>query len=124
MSAIVSSEKRPGYLLIKCLGSMKNVDELRVFSQLIYEEIIKDNYTRILLRNDVSLPVNPIEYYELVKSYAEDLPDDIRMLKLANVVKPEHHEMIKFWETVCVNRGYNFHGFISEEEGVKWLIQD
>src|SRR6478752_9134026 len=120
MSAIVSSESRPGYILIKCSGSMRNVDELRVFSQLIYEEIIKDTHTRILLRNDVSLPVNPIEYYELVKSYAEDLPDEIRMFKLANVVQPEHHEIIKFWETVCVNRGYNFHGFISEEEGLVW----
>ena|SRR6478609_6330359 len=125
MSYLVTSEKRPGYLLIRCAGVTKNLDDMRALAQKVYEEFIKDRHAKVLLLNtEVAFPTSTIDYYELVNFYTEELPEEIRRLKLASIVRSEDIEMIKFWETVCVNRGFNYHGFTSEAEGTKWLMEE
>ncbi|HNY51504.1 MAG TPA: hypothetical protein PLV50_09085 [Smithella sp.] len=42
-------------------------------------------------------------------------------VKIALIVKPEHFEQFKFFETVCVNRGFLISIFQDKEKAMTWL---
>lgn len=42
--------------------------------------------------------------------------------KIALVIKPEHSEHFKFFETVCLNQGFLISIFQDREEAISWLI--
>jgi hypothetical protein len=45
-----------------------------------------------------------------------------RGIKIAEVVKPEHKDFFKFFELVCVNRGFSFSVFNEKESALDWLL--
>lgn len=45
-------------------------------------------------------------------------------IKVAEVVKPEHRKFFDFFETVCVNRGYDFSIFEEEKGALEWLLKE
>jgi hypothetical protein len=47
----------------------------------------------------------------------------ILRIKIAEVIKPEHLEHFKFFETVCINRGYQVSIFQDKENALSWLLQ-
>lgn len=118
------AETKEEYLLIKSTGSLGNLEELRAHSNDTYAVVAKHPFTQVmLLNNTMHYIVDLIPYYELVSFYSEDFPVEVRRLKVALVVAPQYDELGKFWETLCVNRGYNFHSFISEAEALNWLTR-
>jgi hypothetical protein len=44
-------------------------------------------------------------------------------IKIADVVKPEHAEHFKFFETVCRNQGLQVSIFQNKEKALFWLLQ-
>ncbi|MFN8598466.1 MAG: hypothetical protein U0559_20055 [Anaerolineae bacterium] len=43
-------------------------------------------------------------------------------IKIAEIIQPEHSEHFKFFETVCVNQGYQFAVFQDRDEALAWLL--
>lgn len=63
-----------------------------------------------------------LDHYELPMQYKEEgLPHS---MKVALVVPddPDLRQMAKFYETVCLNRGWNVHCFERRDQGVEWLL--
>jgi len=47
----------------------------------------------------------------------------ILRIKIAEIIKPEHLEHFKFFETVCINRGYQISIFQDKEKALSWLLK-
>ena len=43
-------------------------------------------------------------------------------IKIAEVVRPEHIVHFRFFETVCINRGYKFSIFHNKASALTWLL--
>jgi hypothetical protein len=66
-----------------------------------------------------SVSGNTIEIYNRPQGLSEiGVPS---MVKIAEVVLPEHKEHFDFLETVCRNRGFGFHIFDDRELAIQWL---
>lgn len=46
----------------------------------------------------------------------------IMKIRIAEVIKPEHMEHFKFFETVCVNQGFQMSMFRDREKALAWLL--
>ena len=46
----------------------------------------------------------------------------VRKARIAEVVNMEHLDFFSFFETVCVNQGYDFRIFSEKECALKWLL--
>ncbi|MDY6954484.1 MAG: hypothetical protein SWE60_23515 [Thermodesulfobacteriota bacterium] len=44
-------------------------------------------------------------------------------IKIAEIIKLEHWEHFKFFETVCVNSGYRVSIFQDKEKALSWLLE-
>src|SRR6185312_7371533 len=117
MNLTITGQKRDGYLFIESKGIVENVDELMAHSRMIYEEIAKHDFKKILVYEpETSLPLDLIPHFDLVKSYIEQYPAHIRELTIAVVVAS--------WEAVCQSRGLQYYVFTSLEEAVNCLIEE
>lgn len=45
-------------------------------------------------------------------------------IRIAEVIRPEHKEFFKFFETVCINRGYSFSIFHNKTDALEWLLRN
>jgi len=43
-------------------------------------------------------------------------------IKIAEIIKPEHWEHFRFFETVCRNRGYQLSVFEDKDKALAWLL--
>jgi hypothetical protein len=46
----------------------------------------------------------------------------ILKIKIAEIIRPEHVEHFKFFETVCRSRGYQLSVFQDKDEALAWLL--
>ena len=119
MDAKMSSHQEEDYLLIKTSGTIKSWIE---FSKQLYEEITKFDCKMIVIDHmELEFPTCLTDYCELVNFYAQNLPFDIRLWKLAVVSDPKYKAIADFWETYCHNRGYRYKAFICMEDAVAWI---
>ncbi|SRR6185312_3932467 len=125
MNLTITGQKRDGYLFIESKGIVENVDELMAHSRMIYEEIAKHDFKKILVYEpETSLPLDLIPHFDLVKSYIEQYPAHIRELTIAVVVADPYKEVVASWEAVCQSRGLQYYVFTSLEEAVNCLIEE
>ena len=125
MNLTIASQKRDRYLFIESKGTLENVDELMAHSRLIYEEIHKYDFKKILIYEpETSLPLDLVPHFNLVKSYIEQYPPDIRELMVAVVVADNYKEVAATWETICQSRGLKYFVFTSLEDAVNCLVEE
>jgi hypothetical protein len=43
-------------------------------------------------------------------------------IKIAEIIRPEHAGHFKFFETVCINQGYQLSVFQDKDEALIWLL--
>lgn len=123
MEISITSQSKKDYLLIETKANIESKEELMKQSQLIYEEIIRHPFKKILIdERETHLPDNLYAFFDLVKGYVEAFPSTIHELKIAIVVAKEYKEMADTWETLCVSRKLNYFGFTSLEDAEKWLL--
>jgi hypothetical protein len=72
-------------------------------------------------RNIHSVSGDVVDVYSRPKQFQE--MGVIHGIKIAEAIKPEHKEFFKFFETVCVNRGYSFSIFYDKETALEWLLK-
>jgi len=123
MDLTITSQKKEEYLLIESKGSLKTKDDLLRHSQMIYEEIIKHDFHKILINEpETHFPLELFPYFNLVKEYIDNFPPEIRYLKIAVVVSGEYTQVAESWETLCVSRGLQYFVFTSFKEASNWLL--
>jgi hypothetical protein len=47
----------------------------------------------------------------------------ILKIRIAEIIKPEHLKHFKFFETVCVNQGYQISIFQDKNDALSWLLE-
>jgi hypothetical protein len=73
-----------------------------------------------LLQTQLLRELSP--YFDLVKSYIENFPPEVRTLKIAVVVDKRYKEIAASWESVCVSRGFQYFAFTSMNDARHWLV--
>jgi hypothetical protein len=43
-------------------------------------------------------------------------------IKIAEIIRPEHEELFKFFESVCINQGYRLSVFQEKDQALTWLL--
>jgi len=125
MNVTIAAQKRDGYLFIESKGTLENIDELMAHSRMIYEEITKHDFKKILVYEpETSLPLDLVPHFKLVQSYIEQYPPDIRELTIAVVVADNYKEVANTWETICQSRGLQYFVFTSLEDAVNCLVEE
>jgi hypothetical protein len=125
MNVTIAAQKRDGYLFIESKGTLENVDELMAHSRMIYEEITKHDFKKILVYEpETSLPLDLVPHFKLVQNYIEQYPPDIRELTIAVVVADNYKEVAATWETICQSRGLQYFVFTSLEDAVNCLVEE
>lgn len=125
MSISITSQNRNEYLFIESKGSIDNVDELMAHSRMIYDEISKHHFKKILIYEpETTLPLDLIPHFNLVKSYMDHYPSDIRELTIAVVVDEKYKEVAATWETICQSRGLQYFVFTSLDDAITFLTDE
>lgn len=113
--------EEPRYLEIITRGNA-NKDGSLAMAQAVANEMRSHRLTRALIDH------RKIETVEGVTIDIYDRPRMFRLIgmifniKIAEIIKPAHIEHFKFFETVCVNQGYEFSMFQEKEKAEKWLL--
>jgi hypothetical protein len=71
-------------------------------------------------RNVESVTGNTVEIYNRPQLFR--IIGLILGIRIAEIIKPEHLDHFKFFETVCVNRGYQLSIFQDKGEALSWLL--
>jgi hypothetical protein len=72
-------------------------------------------------RNVVSVTGNTTDIYNRPKIFR--IIGIILKIRIAEIIKPEHLKHFKFFETVCVNQGYQISIFQDKEKALSWLLK-
>lgn len=90
----------------------------RAITQIMRERRIK----RVLIdhRNIDGVTGKTIDIYDRPKIFR--LIGAILKIKIAEIIKPDNLEHFKFFETVCINRGYQLAVFQDEDKAIAWLL--
>lgn len=125
MDIEITAEEKQKYLLVQSRGEAQTKESLIEHCDRIKDEILEHDCDRILINEpETKFSKNITDYFEVVKSYVENWPKEMKKLKIAAVVAPEYREFAETWETLCVSRGYPYHAFTSLSEGKRWLLQE
>lgn len=123
MEITITPEKKKEYLLVESKGVIETREDLLGHARLVYDEITKVDAKKILvdlLETQLLQELSP--YFDLVKSYIEISPPEVRTLKIAVVVDKRYDEIAASWESLCVSRGLQYFAFTSVDEARHWLI--
>jgi hypothetical protein len=79
--------------------------------------------TRALIdhRHVTSVTGSTVEIYHRPRLFS--VIGAIMKIRMAEIIKPEHLEHFKFFETVCVNQGYQVAIFQDREKAITWLLK-
>ena len=94
---------------------------LNMVKSIVHEA--KDHQIKKILvdhRNLGNVIGNTMDIYErpqLLKDTGAELS-----VKIALIIKPEHWEHFRFFETVCINQGFSVSIFYDKEKAMSWLI--
>jgi hypothetical protein len=112
------------YLLIRSVASLKDGDDLIKHAMLVFAEYKKyDNKKVVPDGLATEFPSDLFPYYDLVHFYIEKFPPEVRGIKLACLISPEYTRIGKFWETVSINRGFQYRAFTSLRQAEVWMMQ-
>jgi hypothetical protein len=71
-------------------------------------------------RNVESVVGNTTDIYNRPKVF--QIIGAILGIKIAEIIKPEHVGHFRFFETVCINQGYQFSIFSDKDKALAWLL--
>ena len=124
MNATVTTENKSTYLLVESAGELKDTAELLAHCKIVFGEIEKNGLKKVLINEPgLQFPTGLFRYYELVMHYVNNFPPEFRHLKIAVIISNKYKEIAAFWETVCVNNGFDFFAFDNVEDALNWLLK-
>jgi hypothetical protein len=125
MPFTISTQNNDDYLFVESQGNIESADELVAHANQIYEEFLKHHQTKVLIyQMETEFPPGLSSYLNLVNHYIDNFSIEIMSVRIAVVIQEKYKELGAFWETVCNNRGYQYHAFTSLEEAEDWLKKE
>lgn len=114
-------EIKEAYVHIKTKGIRNSLIDIVNGTARIYE-IMKQNkkYYFLLDYRDVDFNVTRIEAFNIVRHFETHFPE-LSKACLAMVVNESSFEVVKYWETICQQRGFNNMVFRDTDKATKWL---
>jgi hypothetical protein len=92
------------YLLIKTSGRVDNIDDHKRLANELYEEIMKHDFSKVLLdHNEIDFTTSITDKTQLITYYSEAFPPDFRLLKIAVVANEKNKEIGDFWDVYANN---------------------
>jgi hypothetical protein len=124
MSFTLKSRKKKEYLLIISKGVLSMTEDLVSHSNRVYMETKKFKKQKILVDDtETTFPLSLFNYSDLVNHYVMNFPPEIKQFQVAIVIAEAFKSMAEFWETVCINKGYQFRVFSTVQEAHNWLVK-
>jgi hypothetical protein len=124
MDIKITTEVRQDYLYIECKGEVTSAEELVTQSNLLYEEVLKYDIQKVLLYEmEMDFPSGLSAYLNLVNHYMDNFVLEVKNIKIAVVLKEKYKEIGDFWETVCINRGFQYHAFTDFDKAEQWILE-
>ena len=122
MNIKISSTEKRGYLLIHVNGKIKDLQDWSWYAHRCYLEASKKDYSKILIDGRL-LKLSPggIDAREMVKSYVEEMPFEIRFYKLAVVLDPVWKQIGDCWEAESQKNGFGYRVYYDIKEAIKYL---
>lgn len=125
MNLSLTSQSKEGYLLIESKGSIETMDDLLAQSEMIYEEISKFSFKKILVyQPETHFLPDLIPFFNLVQNYMDNFPPEIKELQIAVVVDPAYKEVAYTWETLCQSRGLQYFVFTGVDNALNFLLEE
>ena len=120
-----SIEKKSDYLLIKSKGTIETLEEHISLNKKEAELILKSNIRKVIVDESQTLYSSSytgiLNTAMLINEYMESIPDQIKLFKIASIVKKEFLKEAYFWETYSRNRGYNVRIFFTIEDAINYI---
>ena len=113
--------KKEKYIEIITKG-VADYDGSLEMARLISKTMHKNRLVKALVdhRNITGISGNTIDIYNRPK--AMQLVGFILGVKIAEIIKPEHIQHFRFFETVCKNQGFSISIFKEKSEALNWLL--
>ena len=122
MNTTVSSELRPGYLLLVGFGEVVSLDQYRFLVRQYSDEIKKYDCRKIIVDERlVAYGPSLLLQSDIVDFYEFDLGADATDWQLAVVINKELLGLGEFWAHGSREAGYPYRVFLSIEEASAFL---
>ncbi len=122
MSYEIEIVKEKSYLHL-CVTGVRSPENVVEIAKEIRETCVEKNIDRVIV--DVTSLVGKLRTIDNYKVAAQEFPRFRRLgvLKKAAIVDSSaNKDRLSFLETVAINRGYTFRGFLDIEEALEWLF--
>jgi hypothetical protein len=118
--SIIIHEK-DGYVEVITCGVADRDGSLNMAKTLSHTMRI-NKITRALIdhRNIEEVVSKPFDIYNRPKIFR--LIGVILKIKIAEIIRTEHSEHFKFFETVCLNQGFQISIFQDKDKALNWLL--
>ena len=122
MSTTLSSELRPGYLLLVGSGEIMSLDQYRFFARQVSDEIRKFDRRKIILdERQVAYSPSFLLQCDSIDFYESDLGEDATDWQICVVAGNDLLVLGEFWAQSSRDAGFPFRFFTSTEEAVAFL---
>jgi hypothetical protein len=118
----MSIQEKDKYIFLSAQGERTKEDIVEISKKLM-EKCVETKKSSVLIDlRGSSSDLSIMQTFFLADS---ELPEFLYgIIKKVAIIEDEINEKMKFFENVCVNRGYNVKFFTGFEEAEKWLIED
>jgi len=118
----IESKQKNGYILLTTVGKIRDRNEYLEFAKAVFQDVLYLSGKTVLVDDSQLLQIKGImDQVALVNHFDTEDFSGLRGYKLAEVVHPDDHEAMKFFETYSQNRGYTMKCFKSIKEAKQWL---
>lgn len=114
-------EVKEGYIYVKAQGIRNSLIDIVDGTARIYEVMKqKQIYYFLLDYQNVDFNVTRIEAFNIVRHFETHFPE-LNKASLSMVVNAKSFDVVKYWETICQQRGFNNMVFKDTDNATKWL---
>lgn len=115
-------ELKEDYMLVTASGVRRNFMDIIDGTIKIYEASQALKVNRIFADyRKVRYEVSMAEAFNLIRYYENKLPEFYNM-SIASISNPKDLEIAKFWEAICIKRGFNAAVFTEYAIAEKWIL--
>jgi len=122
METTVSVEEKDNYLHIVSVGERKGFEGVVTGAKSLYAAAQSRGVNFVLMDCsrlryvDISNP----DAFNLVRFYEQELPA-FSQIVISTIGNDENYEIMEFWESICLKRGYQCKVFPDYDQAKQWL---
>ncbi len=122
MTIIPTIETKEGYVILTANGKCDDFNLMIQGTHMVNEAAKEYGVKHVLLdHRNLSYDLNMSEAFNLVKVYEKDFPS-FSGISITAVVNEDGLELAKFWESICLKRGYQSKVFLDFDKAEQWVI--